>query len=70
MERKKQYNDKQVQEDLYQYEMGIELGADIEAEKRNHKNEYDKENASQDFKNNFNQQNQQNQKNQNNNNFR
>ena len=34
MERRKQYNEKQVEQDLYQYEMGIELGADVEAEKR------------------------------------
>ena len=33
MERRKQYNEKQVEQDLYQYEMGIELGADVEAEK-------------------------------------
>ena len=38
MERRKQYNEKQVEQDLYQYEMGIELGADVEAEKRNHQN--------------------------------
>lgn len=73
MERRKQYNEKQVEQDLYQYEMGIELGADVEAEKRNHQNEYDKEHSSQDFKNNFNynnqnnsQRNNQNQRNQNN----
>ena len=40
MERRKQYNEKQVEQDLYQYEMGIELGADVEAEKRNHQKEY------------------------------
>ena len=28
MERRKQYNEKQVEQDLYQYEMGIELGAE------------------------------------------
>jgi len=60
MERRKQYNEKQVEQDLYQYEMGIELGADVEAEKRNHQNEYDKEHSSQDFKNNFNNNNQSN----------
>lgn len=47
MERRKQYNEKQVEQDLYQYEMGIELGADVEAEKRNHQSEYDKEHSSQ-----------------------
>ena len=60
MERRKQYNEKQVEQDLYQYEMGIELGADVEAEKRNHQNEYDKEHSSQDFKINFNNNNQSN----------
>ena len=72
MERRKQYNEKQVEQDLYQYEMGIELGADVEAEKRNHQSEYDKEHYSQDFKNSYNnnqsnsQRNNQNQRNQNN----
>jgi len=48
MERKKQYNEKQVEQDLYQYEMGIELGADVESEKQQHLNEYQRENRSQD----------------------
>ena len=51
MERRKQYNDKQVQQDLYQYEMGIELGADVESEKLQHKNEYQQENRCRDYKN-------------------
>ena len=44
MERRNQHNE-QVQQDLYQYEMGIELGADVESEKRNHQREYDVENC-------------------------
>lgn len=70
MERKKQYsNNEQVEQDLYQYEMGIELGADIEAEKNQHANEYQQERACHDFKseqnnNQLNQSNNQNQLNQ------
>ena len=39
MENKKQFKNKQVKQDLYQYEMGIELGAELESEKRNHEKE-------------------------------
>lgn len=42
MERRKQFQNEKQDQDLYQYEMGIELGADVEAEKRNHRNEYDR----------------------------
>ena len=70
MERKKQYtNNEQVQNDLYQYEMGIELGADIEAEKCQHRNEYEKQqsnaNCDQKGQNNSLQQNNQNRNSQN-----
>ena len=54
MERRKQFQNEKQDQDLYQYEMGIELGADVEAEKRNHRNEYDREHSSSDFKNDFN----------------
>ncbi len=33
MNNRKHYRSPKVQEDLYQYEMGIELGADVEMEK-------------------------------------
>ena len=66
MERKKQYNEKQVEQDLYQYEMGIELGADVESGKKQHRSEYQRENQSRDFKNDSSQRNQrQNQQNRN-----
>lgn len=58
MERKKQYNEKQVEQDLYQYEMGIELGADVESGKKQHRSEYQRENQSRDFKNDSSQQSQ------------
>ena len=57
MERKKQYNEKQVQQDLYQYEMGIELGAEVEEQKQQHQNEYQKDNQCRDYKSNNNQSN-------------
>ncbi|MDE6475543.1 MAG: hypothetical protein K2L08_01675 [Erysipelotrichaceae bacterium] len=41
MDRKKHYKKQQVQQDLYQYEMGIELGADVEADKQYHRKRYD-----------------------------
>lgn len=65
MERRKQFNENAVEQDLYQYEMGIELGAEIEQDKRNHQREYDVENAGKDFKNsnNFNNNNQRNNQN-------
>lgn len=50
MERRRNYSDKKVKEDLYQYEMGIELGADIEAEKERHRKEYDREKTVRDKK--------------------
>ena len=50
MERKNQHNRNQIEQDLFQYEMGIELGADIEQEKRKHQKEFDRERASGDFK--------------------
>ena len=34
MERRKQFQNEKQDQDLYQYEMGIELGADVEAEKQ------------------------------------
>ena len=36
------YAEKQVQEDLFQYEMGIELGADVEKDKLKHRKAYEK----------------------------
>lgn len=50
MERKNQHNRNQIEQDLFQYEMGIELGAEIEQEKRKHQKEFDRERASGDFK--------------------
>ena len=50
MERKNQHNRNQIEQDLFQYEMGIELGAEIEQEKRRHQKEFDRERASGDFK--------------------
>ena len=50
MERKNQHNRNQMEQDLFQYEMGIELGAEIEQEKRKHQKEFDRERASGDFK--------------------
>ena len=41
MDRRKHYDDKKIQENLYQYEMGIDLGAEIEYDKRRHEAEYD-----------------------------
>ena len=49
MERKNQHNRNQIEQDLFQYEMGIELGAEIEQEKRKHQKEFDRERASGDF---------------------
>lgn len=43
MKRKKHYRNPKIQEDLYQYEMGIDLGAEIEMEKRRHLSEYQRE---------------------------
>ncbi len=50
MEHKRPYDNRKVQEDLYQYEMGIDLGAEIEYEKRRHLSEYEKERCSRDYK--------------------
>ena len=50
MERKNQHNRNQIEQDLFQYEMGIELGAEIEQGKRKHQKEFDRERASGDFK--------------------
>lgn len=38
----REYKNKQVQEDLYQFEMGNELGAQIEKMKNIHEQEYHK----------------------------
>ena len=46
MERKNQHNRNQIEQDLFQYEMG----AEIEQEKRKHQKEFDRERASGDFK--------------------
>ena len=35
------YQEKQIQENLFQYEMGIELGADLEADKIKHRKIYE-----------------------------
>ena len=35
------YHEKQIQENLFQYEMGIELGADLEADKIKHRKIYE-----------------------------
>lgn len=50
MDRKKHYQNPKIQEDLYQYEMGIELGAEIEWDKRQHLGEYQREHAHADYK--------------------
>lgn len=50
MDRKKHYRNPKIQEELYQYEMGIDLGAEIEMEKRRHLNEYQKEKTISDHK--------------------
>lgn len=50
MERKKHYRNPSVQENLYQYEMGIDLGAEIEYDKRAHQKEYEREHSANDFK--------------------
>lgn len=42
MENRRKYNDDQVRSDLQQYEMGLELGADIEEIKTMYKREYSK----------------------------
>ena len=42
MENRRKYNDDQVRSDLQQYEMGLELGADIEEIKTMYKQEYGK----------------------------
>ena len=38
---KKHYHKKEIQKDLYQYEMGIEFGVEEEKRKRRHEKEYD-----------------------------
>ena len=48
MDRKKHYRNPKIQEDLYQYEMGIELGAEIEWDKQHHLGEYQREQTKQD----------------------
>ena len=50
MDRKKHYRNPKIQEDLYQYEMGIELGAEIEWDKQHHLGEYQREQTKQDYK--------------------
>ena len=50
MDRRKHYDDKKFQENLYQYEMGIDLGAEIEYDKRRHEAEYDQSRRGRDFK--------------------
>lgn len=50
MDRKKHYQNPKIQEDLYQYEMGIDLGAEIEVEKSRRLHEYQKERAAKDHK--------------------
>ena len=50
MDRKKHYRNQKIQEDLYQYEMGIELGAEIEWDKQHHLGEYQREQTKQDYK--------------------
>lgn len=50
MERKKHYQNPKMQENLYQYEMGIDLGAEIEMEKRRHQAEYEREHQNKDYK--------------------
>ena len=39
MDRRKHYDNNKIQENLYQYEMGIDLGAEIEYDKRRHEAE-------------------------------
>ena len=43
MDHKRHYQNEQVQNNLYQFEMGNELGADIEEEKTMFKKEYCKD---------------------------
>ena len=43
MNSRKHYHNSKVQEDLYQYEMGIELGADIENKKQKHEKLYEEQ---------------------------
>ena len=50
MDRRKHYDNNKIQENLYQYEMGIDLGAEIEYDKRRHEAEYDQNRRSRDFK--------------------
>lgn len=50
MERKKHYQNPKMQENLYQYEMGIDLGAEIEMEKRRHQAEFEREHQNKDYK--------------------
>ena len=49
MDRKKHYRNPKIQEDLYQYEMGIELGAEIEWDKQHHLGEYQRVETKQDY---------------------
>lgn len=43
MNNRKHYRSPKVQEDLYQYEMGIEVGADVEMEKQKHQKLYEEQ---------------------------
>lgn len=47
LNKNREYQNKQVQEDLYQFEMGNELGAQLERNKDMHEQEYQKENLNQ-----------------------
>ncbi len=49
--KRKYQKDKNLKEDLYQYEMGIDLGAELELKKEKHKEVYKNNHSLQEKKN-------------------
>lgn len=47
LNKNREYQNKQVEEDLYQFEMGNELGAQLERNKDMHEQEYQKQSINQ-----------------------